>query len=154
MYHILFIHSSDRQSFGLFPPLAVMNKFCHFNWESSTDYFPPKKTSLTFSSLTIPITGVALGLLWNTYHHMTLIHSLLRNFQCFLSSPRGKTPKLYFSHKTVHHGISGEKRNGSMMTAIQSFPLFSLFGKELFAPLLWQKDSALPHTVWWFLISP
>ena len=46
------------------------------------------------------------GLTWNTYHHVTLTRSLFRTFRYFLSLPRVRNPKLYFSPKTVHHGIS------------------------------------------------
>lgn len=104
-----------------------MNKFCHFESLPLTTSFQITP-SLTLSSLTMPITGLALGSLWNTFHHVTLFSSLFRNFQCFLSSSRVKNPKLSFPHKTVHHEIS-EKINVSTMTAIQSFPLFFIVWK-------------------------
>ena len=136
IYHILCIYSSNDGHLGCFHRLAIVNKYCHSNWESSPDDFLWNKTFLNPLIPCYPYYWAGFGLTTEygitTPHYLFLTQNLLM-FSVLIQSTKSKaflfpqecTP-WDFRRKLVR--LKWQPSKVSLYS--------SLSGKELFATFL------------------
>lgn len=147
IYHILCIYSSNDGHLGCFHRLAIVNKYCHSNWESSPDDFLWNKTFPNPLIPCCPYYRVGCGL--TTEYGITTPHLLVLNsesYNVFCPHPEYKIESLSFPTRLYTMGFQKEV-SASKMTAIQSFSLFFLVWKGVvcYFPITERFCSASHH---------
>lgn len=126
---ILFIYSPHDGHLGCFPLSAIVNKFCHSNWESSPDDF---LWNITFPNPLISCCPYyRAGFELTAEYGITTSRLLVLNsepFHVFFPHSEYKIQSLTFPTRLYTMGFQKEV-NASKMTAIQSFSLFFLVWK-------------------------